>query len=145
MCEYCEWCENGRNLVELYEDSSFGEDKIQFDVCIEGKKLVAAQYDLDTMCIDKDFFSINFCPVCGKSLQDGNNRTTAKKTGYIVSSYENMCEDINVNYYGTLEEAKRNAEELASKWGENIYVHEVAIKRKFRTEPVVTYDFLEIR
>ena len=144
MRDYCEWCENGRNLVELYEDSSFGEDEIQFDVCIEGKKLVAAQYDPDTICIDKDFISINFCPMCGKSLQDGNNRTK-EKTGYIVSSYENMCEDLEVNCYGTLEEAKDRAEELASEWGEDIYVHEVATQRKFRTEPVVTYDFLEIR
>ena len=147
MCEYCD-NENGRNLLEIYGDSSLiedGSDWVQFDVYVNDKKLVAGEYDSDTDCIDKDFISINFCPMCGKSLRETPKRTTAKETGYIVSSYENMCEDLEVNYYGTLEEAKCKAEELSSEWGEDIYVHEVATQRKFRTEPVVTYDFLEIR
>ena len=143
MRDYCEWCENGRNLVEFYGDSAFGEDEIQFDVCIEDKKLVAAQYDPDTMCIDKDFFSINFCPVCGRDLTtNGKPRKPSfeGETVYYISDHENLENDC---FYSDLEAAKEAAVYSSEYNYMTHYVYELAIERKFRTEPVTTYKVVE--
>ena len=143
MRDYCEWCENGRNLVELYGDSSFGEDEIQFYVCIEGKKLVAAQYDIDTMCIDKDFFSIKYCPMCGRDLTTNSKPGKPSfegETVYYISDHEDLKNDC---FYSDLEAAKEAAVHRSECNDMTKYVHELAIKRKFRTESVTTYKIVE--
>lgn len=151
MCKYCD--STTRNLVEIYEDSfdSEGNPWIKFDAYIEDGFLVCVQHDQDTMWIDSDCIEIKYCPMCGRDLmekEDGKPKTCysapESKTVYCVTTTDTLTDDEECTFYDTPEEAREAAEIDASYDDRTMYVHELARVRMFRTEPVITYDLLEV-
>lgn len=121
MCKYCD----GIAPVGCYSDELEVEHYIR----------VGCEYFVDK--------NMNYCPMCGKKL----NTVSTKDNGntlYALSFCDELEDGDNEGVFGDLEDAKDKTSNMSVNLDECIYVHEVKTTgRKLRTEPVLTYEFIE--